>query len=328
MRINSWQIYHRAACRCRQHLSTLESPVTLKLTRNTTTKAWIAVFVCMRFKAVHLELVSGMDSGSFIAALTRFINLRAGCVKHMYSDNGTNFVGAARELQEAAESWQHRTVGKFLSDNFIEWHFNTPFAPHHGGQWESMVKIAKNHLRKMAGAHLFNFEELATLPAKISACINSRPLTPISTDPSDLTALTPSHFIASRPITTPLEPDVVATPMNRLSAWQRVTKLQQEFANRWTHEYLTELQKRNKWAVSSRSLKVGDFVLIKGETMPPSHWLTGRVIDVFPGIDGHVRSCRVQTKKSTLERPVTKLCLLPIDNDTVEASEIGFCPQD
>lgn len=106
----------------------MAGPITLKLTRNTTIKGWIAVFVCMRFKAVHLELVSGMDSDSFIAALTRFINLRAGCVRHMYSDNGTNFVGAARELQEAAESWQHRSVGKYLSDNFIEWHFNTPYA--------------------------------------------------------------------------------------------------------------------------------------------------------------------------------------------------------
>lgn len=81
-------------------------PMSLKLTRNTTTKGWITVFICMRYKAVHLELVSGLDTGEFLAALQRFVNLHGGCVKHMHSDNGTSFVGAARELREAAEAWQ------------------------------------------------------------------------------------------------------------------------------------------------------------------------------------------------------------------------------
>lgn len=302
-------------------------PITLKYQRNNPQKAWIAVFVCMRYKAVHLELVGTLETKSFIAALTRFVNLRAGCVKHMYSDNGTNFVGAARELREAADAWNDHRVAEYLTAQHIEWHFNTPFAPHHGGLWEAMVKSVKTHLRKMSGAHLFTFEEMATLLAKISACINSRPLTPISTDPSDLTALTPSHFISSRPIVSPLEEPLADVPLNRLNAWQKVTKLQQEFWNRWSQEYLTEQQRRNKWAGIYRSLKVGDLVLIKNELTPPSLWLMGRVIEVFVGPDGLVRSCRIQTMKSTYERPVTKLCLLQIGDDPPDTSETGFSAQ-
>lgn len=297
-------------------------PITLKLTRNTSTKGWIAVFICMRYKAVHLELVSGLDTESFLAALQRFVNLRGGCVNHMHSDNGTNFIGAARELRQAAESWQNDKIVEYLSLNAIEWHNITPYAPHHGGIWESMVKIVKTHLRKMAGAHLFTFEELATLLTKISACINSRPLTPMSTDPTDLTALTPSHFMSTRPIVSPLEPNLADIPLNRLSAWQRIARLQQDFANRWRQEYFSEQQRRNKWAGTHRSMKIGDLVLIRSDTAPACRWPMGRIIQVFPGPDGHVRTCKIKTEQTEIERPITKLCLLPIDQND-DASDPG-----
>lgn len=194
-------------------------PNSLKLTLNTSTKGWIAVFICMRYKAVYLELVSGLDTESFLAALQRFVNLRGGCVQHIAMQK--NFIGAARELREAVESWQNHPVMEYLTTNAIEWHNITPFAPHHGGAWESMVKLVKTHLRKMAGSHLFTFEEFAALLTEISAVINSRPLTPLSTDPSDLTALTPSQFISTRPIVRPLEPQLADVPLNRLTAWHR-----------------------------------------------------------------------------------------------------------
>lgn len=126
-----------------------------------------------------------MTSESFIAALNRFVSLRAGSVAHMYSDNGRNFVGAARMLSEAYELWNNMDVIRHLSINSIEWHFNVPIAPHHGGLWEAAVKSTKHHLRRIGGAHRFTYEELATLLSKISACLNSRPLIPMSDDPTD-----------------------------------------------------------------------------------------------------------------------------------------------
>lgn len=65
------------------------------------------------------------------------------CIKHMHSDHGTNFMAAATEVREAAESWQDHQVVEYLSMNTIEWHNITPSTSHHGGARESMVKIVR-----------------------------------------------------------------------------------------------------------------------------------------------------------------------------------------
>jgi len=70
-----------------------------KTRSKTTTKCNVALLICMATKAMHLELVSNLTSEAFIAALRRFI-ARRGLKDHLYSDNGSNFVGANRELKE------------------------------------------------------------------------------------------------------------------------------------------------------------------------------------------------------------------------------------
>ncbi|GFY64945.1 integrase catalytic domain-containing protein [Trichonephila inaurata madagascariensis] len=63
------------------------------------TKGYIALFVCLATKAVHIEAVGHLTTNSFIAVLRRF-SARRGAPHHIYSDNGTNFVGARRKLDE------------------------------------------------------------------------------------------------------------------------------------------------------------------------------------------------------------------------------------
>ncbi|XP_030766848.1 uncharacterized protein LOC115890687 [Sitophilus oryzae] len=112
-------------------------------------KAYICLFVCMATKALHLELVSDLSSETFLVALRRFISRRGRC-NHIYSDCGTNFVGASRELinmlKSAAEQEQ------------ISWHFNPPSAPHFGDLWEAGIKSVKLTLKRVIGDQLLTNE--------------------------------------------------------------------------------------------------------------------------------------------------------------------------
>lgn len=86
--------------------------------------------------------------------------------------------------------------------------------------------------------------------------------------------------------------------------------LSDQFWSRWLREYLSELQKRNKWHNISRNLAEGDLVLISGENTPRGVWPMGIVQEVFEGKDGLVRSAKIKTKASLLVRPVVKCILL------------------
>ncbi|GJQ75226.1 hypothetical protein Trydic_g9826 [Trypoxylus dichotomus] len=58
-------------------------------------KSYVCLFICFVTKAVHIELVGDLTTENFLNALKRFI-ARRGLCSNIYSDNGTNFVGAKR----------------------------------------------------------------------------------------------------------------------------------------------------------------------------------------------------------------------------------------
>ena len=142
-------------------------------------KAYICVFVSLSVKAVHLEAVSNLTSESFIATLRRFVAHR-GYPTLIWSDNGTNFVGANREIKESygylKQQQVNGTISEFCSSHSIEWHFILEHGPNFGGLWKVALKSAKIHLRRIVGDVKLSFEELTTLLTQIEACLNSRPL--------------------------------------------------------------------------------------------------------------------------------------------------------
>ncbi|XP_022159936.1 uncharacterized protein LOC111026213 [Myzus persicae] len=191
--------------------------------RVTSIKTWIAVFVCLATRAIHLEPVVGLTSNAFFAALRRFMARRGKCSK-IYSDNATNFVGVQREL-----STYLRGVDASVAKEGIDWHFNPPAAPHFGGIWESAVKSAKHHLTRVVKDARLTLEELGTLLCQIEACLNSRPLTPLSSHPLDLEPITPAHFLIGGPLLLVPETDLSNENISTLRKWRYVQALMQTF---------------------------------------------------------------------------------------------------
>ena len=123
---------------------------------------------------------------------------RRGKPRNIYSDNGTNFAGAERELKECLDGVDQAKISDTLSQDRIQWSFNHTSAPHFGGVWERLVKSAKKALKITLNDQLVNDETLLTLMAEIKSLLNSRPLTHVSVDPQDLEAITTNHFLIGR----------------------------------------------------------------------------------------------------------------------------------
>lgn len=295
-------------------------PSTRGKTPETTLKAWIAVFVCMATRASHLEVCVGLTLEEFMAAYERFV-MRKGRCFHLTSDNGTTFVGTDNELKRVLMHWSKEMPERFLTKYNTKWHFITPASPHQGGIWEAAVKSMKRHVKRSIGKQILSKDDLNQLAVhvQIEGCLNSRPLWPLSDDPTDLAPMTPAHFILGKPIMPqPLAEDVGATPPNRLTIWGQRQQLHQIIWRRWREEYLATLQQRTKWFKIKVNLKAGDMVVIRNENTPPSDCLLGRVEKVFTAPDGLVRSAVIKTINGEFERPITKLCIFPTQASPID----------
>lgn len=284
-----------------------------------TLKAYLCLFVCFATKAVHLELAIDMTTESFLNCLKRFISRRGLC-HTMFSDNGTNFVGARNDLLDLSRLLSdkkfHERVENFLSDNKIQWHLIPPRAPHFGGLWEGAIKSTKYHLKRIIGETRLTYEEMYTILTQVEACLNSRPLCPLSDDPADLLPLTPGHFLIGDSLTAFPEPDLRHLKENRLNRYQHLQSMLQHFWQRWQTEYLHQLQQRNKWRITSHiNFGPGTMVLIKDENVPPLKWRMGRIVELHPGADNITRVVSLKTAEGTIKRPLTKICILPLDQE-------------
>ena len=233
----------------------------------------------------------------------------------MYSDNGTNFAGANNQLRELftlLKDPDHRcAVSKECATDGIKWHFNPPGAPHFGGLWEAAVRSEKFHLLRVLGGNPVSAEDFSTLLAQVEACLNSRPLTAMSDDPTDLAPLTPAHFLIFDSLQSVPDPDYGSIQLNRLSRWQLVQRQLQDFWKRWRREYLSQLQSRTKNWEAPAKMEIGRLVVVIDENQPPMRWKLGRIDKLYPGNDGVARVALVKTANGFLTRPVVKLCLLP-----------------
>ncbi|XP_077149194.1 uncharacterized protein LOC143810206 [Ranitomeya variabilis] len=280
----------------------------------TEAKCWAVLFTCLSIRAVHIEVIESMDTSSFVNALHRFIAIR-GPVKHIRSDRGTNFVGAAGELQ-IPSNLDIANVERYLGKQGCTWTFNLPHSSHMGGAWERMIGIAHKILDSIflqVNTRLTQ-ESLTTFLAEVSAIMNARPLTALSSDSGDPSIFTPAMLLTQKTC-------VPKAPFGEFNdkdlyrrQWRQVQSVSNVFWNRWRKQYLSTLQTRTKWQKDRPNIQSGDVVLVKDTQSHRNEWPLGIVIKTLPSKDGKVRKVEVRVCKlgenKLFLRPVTELVLL------------------
>lgn len=174
-----------------------------------------------------------LTAEAFIAALRRFI-ARRGHPSLIWSDHGTNFVGADRELKELVELLENQKTQKIISEfctsRKIEWKFIPEQAPHFGGLWEAAVKSTKTHLKRIVGNVKLTYEEFSTVLTQTEACLNSRPLIPLNVaDDDGIQALTPGHFLIGQPLMALPDSSLSYRSVSLLRRWHLCQNLVRHF---------------------------------------------------------------------------------------------------
>jgi hypothetical protein len=266
-------------------------------------KRWGALYTCLTTRAVHVEIANSLSASSMIQTLRRMM-ARRGTPTIIYSDNGTNYIGAEREIREALDSAE---LSNFLTNKRIIWKKIPPGAPSMGGAWEVMVKCIKNALYHTLRDKIPSEDTLHTLLLEAEHIVNSRPLTPINANLTE-EQLTPNHFLIQR--------SNGMTPFGSFSdkktlknTWQEVQQLAERFWKKWLIEYKPILLPRKR-AADQPNLKPGDVVLIVDSTLPRGTWPRGLIEKVYPGPDGKVRVTEVRTIAGLIRRPTSRLILI------------------
>ncbi|CAK1589240.1 unnamed protein product [Parnassius mnemosyne] len=277
-------------------------------------KGYICLFVCMATRAIHLEVVSDLTSEGFLQAFKRFVARRGHC-QEIWSDNGTNFVGASKELAHLFRTEKCNMVAEVaesLANNGTTWHFIPSHAPTFGGLWEAGVKSVKYHLRRVIGNSTLTFEEMSTVLAQIEACLNSRPLSRLCDDNEHGNILTPGHFLIGEPPLVAPDLNFESSNISSLRRWQYTQKMVQDFWRRWSSEYLRRFFQSDKRFSQTTEPNLGDVVIVKEDHLPPCRWMYGRVVAKHPGPDKITRVVSIKTKNTVVKRPTNKICILPV----------------
>ena len=278
-------------------------------------KRWACIFCCFSTRAIHIEVLESMDTSCFMNALSRFFALR-GPATSLYSDCGTNFVGACNEFREFYQVESNlKEVRSFLIKKGCTWTFNPPHASHMGGVWERLIGVCRRILYSILSQHNLHkltHETLTTFLAEVVGIVNSRPLVPVSTDPECPFNLSPNTILTQKP---PLlfEDSGSLNSRDSLSfQWKRVQHLSNQFWDRWKKEYLPLLQPRKKWHQGKQNLKVGDIVHMRDVALHRNQWPMGIVTKCYPSSDSLVRKVDIKlgSTRKIMTRPVQEIVLV------------------
>ncbi|XP_041840300.1 uncharacterized protein LOC121639141 [Melanotaenia boesemani] len=276
----------------------------------------------MTTRCVHLDLLESLDSDAFLLSVRRFIS-RRGKPYELLCDNGTNFVGADRELQEAFSDMGPQLQEQLASQR-IHFRFNPPSAPHFGGTWEREVKSVKTALKVILKERSVPEPVLHTLLVETEGILNAKPLGYVSSDIADPDPITPNLLLMGRRDSS--LPQVYYDSHNLLGRrrWRHSQILADNFWTTFIRQYLPSLQERQKWRTDGKELDTEQVVLIVDPQLPRALWPVGTVMETFKGPDGRVRTAAIKVKGKTYIRPVARLIPLPKCTEEDQDSSAGL----
>ena len=159
-------------------------PFSVKVGRNKRAQHYGVIFTCLNTRAIHLEMAVNLTTMEFIQVLRRFFSIR-GYPAVLLSDNGSQMVGAARELREMVQGLDSDQLREYCAERRIHWIFTTPAAPNQNGCAEALVKSCKRALKKAIGEQVVTPFELYTCLLEVGNLVNQRPIGRVPNDPDD-----------------------------------------------------------------------------------------------------------------------------------------------
>ena len=281
-----------------------------------TSKRWLMLICCMVTRAVGLYPIRDMTTSAVVNALIR-MNAQFPSLKNLYSDQGTNFKGADREIHEEIKKWNESRVNSELESSGIVWHFGPADCGSAGGAWERLIGLTKKLIRSVVGTENLDHDEFETVVAGAMGIMNRRPLVRASTDVDDPLVLTPSHFLYPYLFTnssTSIIPPLPDLPKGLTKGWRTAQALLEKFWRQFKTEYVTTHLKR-RGGSESNPINIGDVVLMSNDQEPREYWRQLVVIDIMNDELSHPRIVKLRDARGKVfTRHISSLVKLELSD--------------
>ena len=277
-------------------------PYYLRHSGRGTQKRFVLMVCCMSVRAVALFPLKNMTSSAVVNALIR-MNAQYPGLKNIFSDNGSNFRGADREIREAVAAWNKDELNLELDKVGITWTFGPASCGSAGGAWERLIGMTKKLIQSVIGDKTIDTDDFDTLIAGAAAIMNRRPMMQVSADIDEPLVLSPAHFLHPYVFTnsaTNIMPPNSGEPETLKSGWRATQHLLDLFFTRFKREYLASLLKRKETKSSLVSPKAGDVVILKEDDLPREQWRLCRITEVINADKNHPRRFLLRDSKNKI----------------------------
>lgn len=264
----------------------------------------------MASRAIHTDVVADLSSEGFLLAYQRFASLR-GYPRKLWSDPGTNFVGAKPALEELHNFLDRNDrlkIEEASSRCGTEWFwkFHPADSPHRNVVAEAVVRLVKRALNILGGDGIFTWSEFQTFLFMAANLANERPIDARTQSREYcIEYISPNTLLLRRasPVGDPGDFQFDNYPYKRL---QNIQSEVNKFWKKWSQLAAPNLFMRNKWHTKERNVAVGDVVWLADQNAIRSQYKLARVISVNTDEKGIVRDLNVKTFPS-YPVPIRKL---------------------